>query len=342
MQQIHGSPGEPNGPPNPSVGPKSSMAVRQRVTRLKNRIARNIQDFSQGLQELDTYQLNPEHLGTKCQQFGSLYDCLAEIHDCQQLLYTKFEEHEDVNLKAHIRDEAKTWSVEAKGWSVATSTQDVEPLLAKIQHALGLLDHNSSVVEPAAMDGELAATRIRMFQIHLGENKVKASKGARLKKYGRAVDLIGPRAKGFRDLLNSQDRQFAIARMLPELDDQDVKRSYQIFTERFADGWTKSEWCEGVCTEYEKGLVEQEKLVSDALKHEKQHKDATQLSRSHGRPHTADKPSRSSLFLLPEIRPYNNTHRHARSLRVSSRLKPRLPTRRTYQIFLSARTMVWA
>jgi hypothetical protein len=246
------------------------MAVRQRVTRLRDKITRNIQDFAHGVQEPDAFKINPEHLGAPCQQFGSLHDCLAEIYDCQQLLYTKFEAHEDTDLKARIRDEAKVWSVEVKGWSVATLTKDVEPLLAKIQHALDCLDRNPTVTEPAAMTEEQAASRLCMFRVHLGENNVKASKGARLTKYGRAVDLVGSRANVFHGLLGSQDRQFAIARMLRELDSQDVKKSYQTFTERYANGWTKSEWLEGICMEYEEGLIEQEKMVSDALKRERE------------------------------------------------------------------------
>jgi hypothetical protein len=303
---------------------KQSMAVRQRVTRLKDRIMKNIQDFAQGVQEPDSYKINPEHLGAACQRFGSLHDCLAEIYDCQQLLHTKFEEHEDTSLKARIKDEAKLWSVEARGWSVTTSTKDAEQLLAKIQHALERLDHNPSVTEPAAMNEEQAASRICMFRVHLGENNVKASKGSRLKRYGRAVDLTGPRANVFHNLLGSQDRQFTIACMLTELDSQDVRKSYQTFTEMFADGWTKGEWIEGVCVEYEEGLIKQEKMISDALKRERHRRVTAQPFRYSEQTQLAEKPSRNPLPPHPAGNQVSEQQTKTRRRRTESANPPRM------------------
>jgi hypothetical protein len=274
----------------PSVPSKTKRSanekLRMRISRLRDRILWNIRHLARG-EAPDPYEVNPEFFGME-EPFGSAYDRLARIHDHQLLLHTKLAELDDATSKSQIMDEASRWVL-------GTSPEDEEEMLSEIQHALKSLERDPSVTERTAMTGPQAASRIRSFRVLLGENNVKASKGIKLKHFGRTVDLHGRRANVFHDLLGSLNRQFAIARMLTELDSQDVKDSYQAFTEKNADGWTKSKRKDETCITYEEGLRRQEELVSNALEREMQHNATTQPIESLGRPQIAGEPSRSSL-----------------------------------------------
>jgi hypothetical protein len=115
--------------------------------------------------------------------------------------------------------------------------------------------------------------------------------------------------------------------MLTELDSQDVKKSYQTFTERFASGWTKSEWLEGVCMEYEEGLIKQEKMVSDALKRERQA--TTQPSVSLEQIQLAERQSRSSVPSCPAAKQSSKQQTNTRRRRTESSNPPPIPPTRT-------------
>lgn len=83
--------------------------------------------------------------------------------------------------------------------------------------------------------------------------------------------------------------------MLTELDSQDVRNAYQAFAEQFADLLVQGTWLARDCDSYEEGLIKQEKLISEALKRERQHKATIQPPKSHQWLQTTEKPSRSSL-----------------------------------------------
>ena len=261
--------------------------MKQRVIRLRDRIVINIHNFAQGLQASDTYKVKPENLGLE-QEFGSLYDCLAQIHDCQQLLYTELEEQEDENLTNQFRREAKQWKL-------GTWSEKQGQLLSEIQHALERLRSDLSVTDSARKSYKNPANAIRNLRVNIGHNNSKIFKGIKLHKYRGAVVSIGDRTKEFENLLKSEARQFEVTQMLAELESQDVKNAYQAFVQDFANRWTQSKWLVKDCNEYERGLIEQERLVSEALERERQHKTTDQPSRSHERPQTTKKPPRSSL-----------------------------------------------
>lgn len=260
--------------------------MRQRASRLRDRIARNIQHLTLG-QATEAYKLKNENLGLN-QPFGTVYDRLANIYNHQQLLSTKMKELDNANLKARIMREAK-------GWNVGTSDEEEERLLAQTQHALESLERDSSVSEPTAMSDAQAAAAIRNLRKHLGRNNAKFSKGIELYRFRSAADLIGPRSGEFQQLLSSENRQFALVQMLTELDCQDVKNAYLSFAKDFADLRTQGVWSAKDCDAYEEGLIKQERLVSEALRRERKHRPKTQLSTSIKKSQVAGKPSQKLL-----------------------------------------------
>lgn len=184
---------------------------------------------------------------------------------------------------------------EASRWVIGTLPKDEEQMLSLVQHALESLEPEPFEIESAGMTGTKASAAIRHLRIHLGKNNAKASKGIKLYRFGGAVYLLGPRAEHFQNLLSTEDRQFSVARVLAEIDSQDVRNAYRAFAEEFADLWTRGTWSSKDCDAYEEGLIKQERLVSEALKRERQHKATTQPPKSHQWLQSTEKPSRSSL-----------------------------------------------
>lgn len=221
--------------------------------------------------------------------FGSEYDRLARIHRCLQILHTKLTELDDADSSTRIKDEASRWIV-------GKSAQDDERLLAQIQQALGSLKPITPTKEERrTMTSAKANVAIRNLRIHLGKNNFKISKGTELKVYGGAVDLHGPRAQKFQDLLSCQDRQFRMTRLMAELENQDVKNRYHAFVKGFADvspgnGGT---WSAADSDRYEEGLIKQENLMVDALQSQRQRKTAIQTSSVFEQPQIAGKLTQS-------------------------------------------------
>lgn len=265
----------------------SRYGMRQRASRLRDRIARNIQHLTLG-QATETYKLKHENLGLN-QPFGTVYDRLADIYNHQQLLSTKMKELYDANLKPRIMKEAK-------GCNFGTSAEEEQRLLAQTHHALESLECDLSVTEPTAMGDAKAAAAIRKLREHLGRNNAKFSEGIELYRFRGAVDLVGPRSGEFQELLSSEDRQFALVQMLAELDCQDVKNAYLSFAKDFADLRTEGIWSAKDCDTYEEGLIKQERLVFEALSRERKHRPKTQLSTSTKKSQVAGKPSQKSLI----------------------------------------------
>jgi len=232
-----------------------------------------------------------------------VYDRLAKIIDGQQLLHAKLMELDDGILRSRIMQEASEWVV-------GTSAEDEEQLLAQHKHSLESLEHVRTETKRIMTAHDRVRLAIRSLRRHLGNNNFKISKGTEPKMFGGAVDPIGPRAKEANHLLSCQDRQFNVARMLTELDSEDVRKNYQTFTERFADGWTQKNWVKEVCIEYEKGLTKQEKMVSDALERERQHKATAQRFGSLERSPIAGKPLRSPLPPYPAGSGENQDSQH--------------------------------
>lgn len=257
-----------------------------RTRRLRDRIVWNIHHLVRG-EGFDAYGVKPEYFRME-EPFGSSYGRLARIHDLLKLLHTKLTELDDATSNARIMNEASRWVI-------GKSREDEEQMLSQVQHALESLESEASETESAGMTGTKASGAIRHLRIHLGKNNLKASKGIKLYKFGGAVDLLGPRAEHFQDLLSTEDRQFSVARMLAEIDSQNVRNAYRAFAEEFADLFTQGTWSSKDCDAYEEGLVKQERLVSEALKRERQRKASIKPPKSHQWPQTTEKPSRSSL-----------------------------------------------
>jgi hypothetical protein len=171
--------------------------------------------------------VNPEFLGME-EPFGSVYDRLAQIHGCQQLLHTKLIELDGANSSTRIKDEASRWDV-------GKSAEDEEKLLAQIQQALESLETVTIETEQAKMTSAQTKSAIHNLRLHLGKNNFKIFWGTEPRISGGTVDLNGPRAQKFRELLSCQDRQFNVARLLAELDSEDVRGRYQAFVKEFAD-----------------------------------------------------------------------------------------------------------
>jgi hypothetical protein len=160
---------------------------------------------------------------------------------------------------------------------VGKSAQDDERLLAQIQQALGSLKPvKPEKEEQATMTSAQVNVAIRNLRIHLSKNNFRISEGDELKIYGGAVDLHGPRAQKFRDLLGCQDRQFRMARLLTELESQDARNRYHAFVEEFADvsARNRGTWSAADSDRYEEALIKQENLVLGALQSQRQRKTA--------------------------------------------------------------------
>jgi hypothetical protein len=204
------------------------------------------------------------------------------------VLHTKLVELDDVTLKDRVMKETSRWSV-------GSSTEDEEQLLTHIKYELYSMERDPSETESAAMSSTRAASAIRSLRVHLGNNNLKASKSTKLHKFGGAVDLVGPQAEQFQELLSCEDSQFAVAQMLADLESEDVRRDYKVFTQRFADALSQVTWTAEDCDDHEKGLIEQEKQVSETFERERQHKKIDQPSWVLASQSSVGKPSRSSL-----------------------------------------------
>jgi hypothetical protein len=221
--------------------------------------------------------------------FGSEYDRLARIHRCLQILHTKLTELDDAESSTRIKNQANRWTV-------GESAEDDQRLLAQIQQALGSLKLvKPEKEEQGTMTSAQANVAIRNLRIHLGKDNFKILKGTELKVYGGAVDLHGPRAQKFQDLLGFQDRQFRMARLLKELDSQDARNRYQAFVKRFADVLAENggTWSAADSDRYEEGLIKQENLIFDALQSQRQYKTAAQPLGVFAQPKIAGKPTQS-------------------------------------------------
>jgi hypothetical protein len=264
--------------------------MKTRVKRLRNRVTDNLRSLANG-EAPSAYKVPPKNLNMEA-PLGPVYDCLANIHNHQVQLYNKLVELNDESLSVRFRIEANRWNME-----FSTGEVDMGQLLNKIQHVSASLDHKTAAWKQVTLNDTQTATAIRSLRQHLGKNNVRISRNTGPQKYDRALDLNSKRAEDFRRLLGCENRQFEVARMLAELDNQDVKNSYKMFVEKFANLWAQNNdtWPVGVCDRYEQNLIKQANISSEALQGEQRYRTTSQVASVPRKSQPVEKPLRTSL-----------------------------------------------